>query len=411
MRFRGRGLPGRGAGSDSGRTGGGAGGAEGAGGVTGAGGPGSGARPSAGDEHEELRSLLGAWALDACPPAETARLEAHLAYCQTCAEEARRLRDAAGWLSADDPLDPAPALRNRVLDGCLGLRDPAVRVPGWAAPFAAETAKLDALLKDLESAEWQERAEAPWQGGSLILRPAELLCHLAAVDGCAAKVLGLPDPVEEAEGGPGPGTVMRGPDGPIGGDPLMERTRRLIQHWRERSPEGVRALWREQTRALVEAAGRAGDPPEGPEAPPAREAPEVDYGRFRLPLADAFLDRAFECWIHGEDIARAVDYPYPPPSSAHLQRLVDLGARLLPSVLPAWLGPIRLVLEGAGGGIWTIGEEEPGEEPVADVVLDALEFCYLAAGRRHADRLPCGIRGDEEAAQALLAAVPRLSRP
>jgi uncharacterized protein (TIGR03083 family) len=374
-------------------------------------GSGSGSGSGAGDAHEELRSLLGAWALDACPPEETARLEAHLASCRTCAAEARRLRDAAGWLSADDPLDPAPGLRNRVLDGCLGLRDPAVRVPDWAGPYAAETARLDALLKDLDPAEWQERAEARWQGGSLVLRPAQLLCHLAAVDGCAARTLGLPDPLDAD--GEGPGAPTRGADGPIGGDLLMERTERLIHGWRDRSPEGVRALWREQTRALVAAASRAeaadrsgGVDRAGP--------PLVDYGRFQLPLPDAFLDRAFECWVHGEDIAHAVDYPYPPPSSGHLHRLVDLAARLLPAVLPAWLGPIRLVLEGAGAGAWTVGaekEHDPDEPVVASIVLDSLEFCYLAAGRRNPDRVPCGVRGDRDATHALLTAVPRLSRP
>ncbi|CAM5622875.1 hypothetical protein SVIOM74S_04797 [Streptomyces violarus] len=36
----------------------------------------------------------------------------------------------------------------------------------------------------------------------------------------------------------------------------------------------------------------------------------VSYGDFELPLRDAMLDRAFECWVHAEDIAEAVDYPY-----------------------------------------------------------------------------------------------------
>lgn len=43
---------------------------------------------------------------------------------------------------------------------------------------------------------------------------------------------------------------------------------------------------------------------------------EVAYGDFVLPLHDAMLDRAFECWVHAEDIAEAVDYPYEPPSPA-----------------------------------------------------------------------------------------------
>ena len=40
----------------------------------------------------------------------------------------------------------------------------------------------------------------------------------------------------------------------------------------------------------------------------------MSYGDFALPLQDAMLDRAFECWVHAADIADAVDYPYEAPS-------------------------------------------------------------------------------------------------
>ena len=45
-------------------------------------------------DHRRLKSLLGAWALAACAPEETAAVEAHLTDCATCADEALRLRDA-----------------------------------------------------------------------------------------------------------------------------------------------------------------------------------------------------------------------------------------------------------------------------------------------------------------------------
>ncbi|NEC72656.1 MDMPI N domain containing protein, partial [Streptomyces rochei] len=59
----------------------------------------------------------------------------------------------------------------------------------------------------------------------------------------------------------------------------------------------------------------------------------VSYGDFELPLHDAMLDRAFECWVHAEDIAEAVDYPYEPPAARHLNRMIDLAARMLPGAL------------------------------------------------------------------------------
>ncbi|MGW4006681.1 zf-HC2 domain-containing protein, partial [Streptomyces nigra] len=49
-------------------------------------------------EHRVLKSLLGAWALAACSPEETAAVEEHLGDCGGCADEALRLREAVGLL-------------------------------------------------------------------------------------------------------------------------------------------------------------------------------------------------------------------------------------------------------------------------------------------------------------------------
>lgn len=359
-------------------------------------------------EHEAVRGLLGAWALDACPADEAALLERHLADCAPCAIEAARLRDAAGWLSADEPLDPAPELRSQVLQNCLGRRAPALRVPRWAAPYAAETAKLDALLRDLGAAEWLERTEAPWHGGTQHWRPAEVLCHLAAVDGFVATAHGLADPVPADESSDPAGS---GQDAPWAA--VLRRTERMIGAHGKQSPDAVRALWREQTRALVQTASLAG----------AGGTVEVDYGAFRIPARDAFVDRAFECWIHAEDVARAVDYPYEPPSAPHLRQMIDLAARMLPAVLPGprAAGPerpprlLRLVVEGPAAGEWLIPLDTPeppeGTAPVASLVVDGLEFCYLAAAHREPDRMPVGHDGDAAAVREVLHAAPLLSRP
>ncbi len=103
--------------------------------------------------HRVLKSLLGAWALAACSAEETAAVEDHLTDCAPCADEALRLRDAVGLLHPADPLDLDPLLRSRVLEGCLGRRPARIPVPEWAAPYDAETAKLDALLSDMGQAE------------------------------------------------------------------------------------------------------------------------------------------------------------------------------------------------------------------------------------------------------------------
>ncbi|GAA2139930.1 hypothetical protein GCM10009760_22680 [Kitasatospora kazusensis] len=299
--------------------------------------------------------------------------------------------------AADDPLDPAGALRRQVLGQALARRAPVLPVPPWAAPYAAETAKLDALLRDLGPDEWREIAELPWYGGVQRWRPAEVLCHLAAVDGYLAPPLGLPDPVP---------AVPPGPDG------VLERTGELAGAHLRSTPATVRELWRRQSHALARAAalGVSG-------------STLVDYGFAALPLRDAFVDRAFECWIHGDDIARAVDYPYPPPAPAHLRLMVDLAARMLPAALAALRGPqepgpgrlLRLVIEGPAAGEWLVPLDattvDPTARPVASMALDGLEFCYLAAAHRDPAHIPVGETGDRTAVREVLRAAPLLSRP
>ncbi|WP_053648913.1 zf-HC2 domain-containing protein [Streptomyces sp. XY431] len=408
------------------------------------------------ERHEALRSLLGAWALGAVPSAEAAELELHLAGCPQCAEEAGRLREAAGWLSVEEPLDQPGALRQQVLDWCLTRRPADLPVPTWGMPYTAETAKLDALLRDLGPEEWQEVAELPWHGGTEYLRPAEVLCHLAAVDGYLAVALGLPDPVP---GGPVPGggptaarrvppqeavtgAVPRVP--PQAGPPwarITERTARLTAEQAGQPPQRIRARWRRHCHELVRSAALA---PQG-------NTP-VDFGFATVPLRDAFVDRAFECYVHGEDIARAVAYPYDPPTPQHLRQMIDLAVRMLPLALAgqraarpepagAALGGadgrpdgsgtgsgtgavagrrtgrrIRLVIDGPAAGEWLIPLDgpdagPPGGEPVAAMVLDGLEFCQLAAAHRDPDRVPVGEHGDRAAIREVLRATPLLSRP
>ncbi|WP_316526782.1 zf-HC2 domain-containing protein [Kitasatospora brasiliensis] len=391
------------------------------------------------EQHDALRSLLGAWALGACPPREAAELEQHLRECRECAEEAARLREAAGWLSLDEPLDQPGSLRQQVLDWCLTRRPAELPVPAWGMPYTAETAKLDALLRDLGPEEWQEVADLPWHGGTARLRPAEVLGHLTAVDGFLALALGLPDPVPAAPGLPAAPAGRRvPPQEPAAGPPaprvppqggpygaITARTARMIADQGALAPQSVRSRWRRQAHDLVRSAALA---PQG-------NTP-VDYGFTVLPLRDAFVDRAFECFVHGEDVARAVAYPYDPPATAHLRQMVQLVVRLLPRALaglragrPEHAGAagaprdgvrtarrVRLVVEGPAGGEWLIaldGEDggAAGAEPVASMVLDGLELCQLAAAHRDPDRLPVGTHGDRAAVREVLHALPLLSRP
>ncbi|MFD8149818.1 zf-HC2 domain-containing protein [Streptomyces sp. NPDC059720] len=365
--------------------------------------------------HAVLKSLLGAWALAACSAEEATAVEEHLGTCGGCADEARRLREAVGLLQRPDSLDLDPGLRTRVLETCLERRPPRIPVPDWAAAYDAETARLDALLQDFGDAEWHAPVRLRWfrsdESTSRRTTVAGVIAHLLTVDGMVAAALGLDDP--------------------LGQVPAQDPTpsARTEAYWRASHfppTRAVRGPWREQSHNLVRTVSFTGG---GTGRMP------ISYGEFELPLHDAMLDRAFECWVHAEDIADAVDYPYDPPSPRHLHRMIDLAARMLPTALAqrrrtGLAAPaahrhlvaagepgrsLRLEIEGSGGGEWLIPLDSPAakgsaEHEVAHVALDGVEFCRLAAGHVPPQEAAAGQVGDREAIRDVLFAAASLSR-
>ncbi|MFJ3232357.1 maleylpyruvate isomerase N-terminal domain-containing protein [Streptomyces sp. NPDC086787] len=363
--------------------------------------------------HDVLKSLLGAWALAACSTAETTAVEEHLGACGPCAEEALRLREAVGLLHPPESLDLDPTLRTRVLESCLDRRPADIPVPVWATPYDAETARLDALLQDIGDGEWHAPVRLRWfeddTATSRRTTVAGVIAHLMSVDGLVAVALGLDDPLA------GAGDAARGP------------AARTEAFWRAspRPPtRAIRVPWRQQTHTIVRSASFTG-----------AGEPAVRYGDFELPLPDAMLDRAFECWVHAEDIAHAVHYPYDPPAPRHLSRMIGLAARMLPVVLAArrraGLAPpgegrhlvpagepgrsLRLEIEGSGGGEWLIPLDSPAalgsaDHEVAHVALDGVEFCRLAAGHVSPAEAAAGQVGDRAAIRDVLFAAAAMSR-
>ncbi|MBY8876702.1 maleylpyruvate isomerase N-terminal domain-containing protein [Actinacidiphila acidipaludis] len=392
-------------------------------------------------DHATLKSLLGAWALSACSSDESLAVEVHLTDCASCAEEALRLRDAVGLLHQEESLDLDPLLRARVLEGCLGRRPARIPVPEWAGPYDAEAARLDALLRDLGDGYWSTPVEMRWFDEVPVSRQftvGQVIAHLTAVDSLVARTIGLPGP---SAGGPVPFADAPGGSGGSGGltararfwrargdaELPIEPGQRTEAHWsgQKHLPGAtLRSLWREQSHHLVRTVSFAGS---------GASEIDVDYGPFALPLHDAFLDRAFECWLHAGDIADAVDYPYEPPAPRHLNRMIDLAARLLPSALadrrrsglaepPSQLLPagapgrsLRLEIEGDGGGNWYLPLDSPGaaaspEGEVAHVAMDGQEFCQLAAGHLQPEHAAAGKVGDRTAIYDVLYAAASLSR-
>lgn len=404
-------------------------------------------RPASPDPlpHNTLKSLLGAWALAACSAEESAAVEAHLTDCAGCADEALRLRDAVGLLHHDGDLDLDPLLRSRVLADCLGRRPARIPVPEWALPYDGETARLDALLRDIDEADWRAPVRLRWfEDGGVAERHttvAGVIEHLYAVDGLVAAALGLPDPLATPRG---PGSASERTEAlwragqPTADDaPARPEATEASLVGADRAtglgkgpPEAVRRAWREQGRTLIRTISFAS---RGVSELTVRYPSAYTYRGGRLSLRDAFLERAFECWVHAGDIADAVDYPYAPPVSAHLHLMIDLAARLLPEALAerrrtGRAAPARglvaagapgrtlhLEVEGNGGGHWYIPLDSPAAagsptEVVAHIALDRDAFYQLAAGHVAPEEAAVGQLGDSEAIRDVLFATASLSR-
>ncbi|MET8688844.1 maleylpyruvate isomerase family mycothiol-dependent enzyme [Streptomyces sp. NPDC004732] len=341
--------------------------------------------------HEAVRDLLGAWALDALMPGDEALVVRHLGECEQCAAEAVRLRATVLHLDGPAPPDPAPDETSGAYGLSLALRSraPALRTAPHAAPYAAGVAGLQALLAELdEPGLWGTPVVHGWD-------VHDTVAHLVAADEPLARLVG--------RNGRGPAT-----DGsPVasGGSPepwrvaWEARTREMIRRERSRTPAQTVSTWRNQAAGLL--SSRAAHDTE-------LAARSTLLNGVRLPVADHFLARAFEAWVHAQDIGAALDRVVPPPPGPHLWQLVRFAVRILGPALGPQAPPVALTVAGEGGQTeWVLGS---ADDPVrAELVLDPVDFCLLVGGRRTPERVPRGMTGDESAARGVLARAASLS--
>jgi uncharacterized protein (TIGR03083 family) len=159
----------------------------------------------------------------------------------------------------------------------------------------------------------------------------------------------------------------------------------------------VSAAWRTQAFALLRCALTV---------PLSRR---VDVDGLSLPVRNAYLARAFETWIHADDIRLATGRPADPPCPSHLRALADLHIRSLPAALKLSGRPrpdrtVLIRLTGAFVREWRIPlSRNASPEPAVALTADALEFCYLAANRRTPGSVPIAVVGDPLLAENLLA--------
>src|SRR6266566_5623525 len=172
----------------------------------------------------------------------------------------------------------------------------------------------------------------------------------------------------------------------------------------DRSPAQTRAEWRQAADRTLDLAGES-------------DAKVAVHG-IRLPVDALLVVRAFELWVHDNDVRRAVGLPPSVPDTPVLRLMSDLAARMLPyAAARMGLPPadVHLVLTGPGGGTWDVatgqgagghgtgGQEAASQESLA-IVADAVGFCRLAANRITPAELDPHITGDADRATDVLAA-------
>jgi anti-sigma factor RsiW len=81
-----------------------------------------------------LHTLVGAYVMDAVPPADRVAFERHLSGCAACQDEVRGMREATARLAAAAAIEPRPELRAQTLQAAARLRQapPLVDEPAGA---------------------------------------------------------------------------------------------------------------------------------------------------------------------------------------------------------------------------------------------------------------------------------------
>ena len=198
----------------------------------------------------------------------------------------------------------------------------------------------------------------------------------------------------------------------VGETPLPEvtetninaRTAAMVAYFDGRPLEDALDLWR----AAVDAnCAWANGPAEN----------TASWRGFELDRNDAIVLRAFETWIHTDDLRRLVGLPGQAPEAPHLALMSDLAGRTLSMALGLVQRThadktARLVLTGDGGGEWLVAMDGSGlssESPDVTLAANVVDWCMLVGDRIAPHAISHTVDGDARLAEDLLAAAPALA--
>ena len=271
--------------------------------------------------------------------------------------------------------------------GAAGEPVPEVPAISPAEAFSRAADALYRTLSALESAAWSRQA----------IRDLD-------VQGLVGHLTGVEDDVRRCLAGD-PAVSLAG---------HVESTQAAAARQAGRDPAQTLAEWRDavsRTLALVAARGHDG-----------LDTCVALHG-MQLPLRALLVVRAFELWVHENDIRLAASLPCAVPDPSVLSLMTRLAATLLPgaAVRAGVPGPgrLHLVLTGPGGGTWDL-EWDPERDPETasaarpgpagvSIVANAVGFCHLVSDRMTPAELAPYITGDRGQAAGVLTAAATLA--
>jgi uncharacterized protein (TIGR03083 family) len=322
----------------------------------------------------DVEELVGAYALDACEPDEAMAVEVVLARRPDLAVEAARLSRAAAWIGATEALDPPSSLRAAVVAATRRGRAGA-RVHTAVGLYRTQSEREDAVRV---VAEQRGAPDAITTNG---LSARDLVVHEAAQESLLAQAVGR--------------TVLS----ELQETAIEARTDALVRMLRGRPLADALEVWRHAVDANCAWATDANTPAAG-------------WRGLELDQTDALVVRAFETWIHTDDLRRVVGLPGEPPAPPHLALMSDLAGRSL-SMSLGLVGrtrpekTARLGLTGNGGGSWLAAMDGSGAgagQPDVTLTADVVDWCLLVGDRIAPADLAHTVEGDAGLAADLLVA-------
>jgi uncharacterized protein (TIGR03083 family) len=130
-------------------------------------------------------------------------------------------------------------------------------------------------------------------------------------------------------------------------------------------------------------------------------ATESRYGAIVADLGFLLLVRVFELWTHDNDLRGSVGLERVEPDA---DRLWMMTRAVMPVVHRTGGDHLRIVLTGAGGGVWPAPNGE-----IAEIAVDSIAFCRRVANRLAVDDLEVDISGDAAAAHETLSELATLA--